>query len=213
MSRSGRLAVVLALNLALVAGLVTVGISAHSLGVLAEGVDYIADAAAIGGSLLAISLTRRPPTQRNPNGYPRATAIAALVNTMWLLAVNLLVIVGAVHRLTTTTNEVQGLPVLIVSAIAALVMLVATLILGGEIDEGNNCDNGNLNMRSVLLDTASDAAAATAVAITGAVILAAGGLYWLDPAVALILSAVITYHALRLLRQVATALRISKTDL
>jgi hypothetical protein len=46
-SQSQRLALVLGLNLALVAALVIVGVTAHSLGVLAAGVDYLADAAAI----------------------------------------------------------------------------------------------------------------------------------------------------------------------
>ena len=46
-SQSQRLALVLGLNLALVAALVIAGVTAHSLGVLAAGVDYLADAAAI----------------------------------------------------------------------------------------------------------------------------------------------------------------------
>ena len=58
-TRTTRLTVVLLLNLALVAGLVVAGIGAHSIGVLAAGGDYLADAAAIGISLLAIGLARR----------------------------------------------------------------------------------------------------------------------------------------------------------
>ncbi|MGM7777309.1 hypothetical protein ACSVHC_15000 [Arthrobacter sp. KNU-44] len=46
MTRTRRLSVVLILNLMLVAGLLVVGVSANSLGVLAEGADYLADAAA-----------------------------------------------------------------------------------------------------------------------------------------------------------------------
>ena len=48
MSRVQRLTAVLVLNLALVAGLVVVGIGAHSLSVLAEGGDYLLDAAGAG---------------------------------------------------------------------------------------------------------------------------------------------------------------------
>jgi Co/Zn/Cd efflux system component len=48
-SRTRRLAIVLALNLSLVTALVIVGLAAHSLAVLAAGVDYLADAAAAGG--------------------------------------------------------------------------------------------------------------------------------------------------------------------
>jgi len=52
---------------------VVVGLAAHSLAVLAAGLDYLADAAAIGVSLLAIWLAGRPPTAARPNGYPKAT--------------------------------------------------------------------------------------------------------------------------------------------
>ena len=48
----------LRLNLALVAALVIVGVTAHSLGVLAAGVDYLADAAAIAVSLFAQRFAR-----------------------------------------------------------------------------------------------------------------------------------------------------------
>ncbi len=208
MTRSARLSVVLVLNLILVTGLVAVGISAHSLGVLAEGVDYLADAAAIAVSLLAIWLSNRPPTPRRPQGFPKATAFAALVNGGWLLILSLLVILGALDRLVATAGEVQGLPVVIVSGIAAVVMLEGALILGGDTDDlDGDQDNSDLNMRAVLLDTAADAAAAAGVAITGAIILVTGGLYWLDPAVALVISGVVAYHAVRLLRRVVPALR------
>jgi len=207
MTRSARLTLVLVLNLFLVVGLVAVGLSAHSLGVLAEGADYLADAAAIGVSLLAIWLSKRPPTPKRPHGYPRATALAALVNAGWLLILSLVVIAAGIDRLATSTHEVQGLPVLIVSGIAAGVMVGGALVLGGDVGDLDEDDaNDNLNMRAVLLDTAADAAAAAGVAITGAIIVSTGGLYWLDPAGALVISAVVAYHAIRLLRRVTAAL-------
>lgn len=54
MSRTTRLWIVLALNLVLIGGLVFVGVGAHSLGVLAEGADYIGDAGGVGVALVAI---------------------------------------------------------------------------------------------------------------------------------------------------------------
>jgi cobalt-zinc-cadmium efflux system protein len=207
MSRPARLTIVLVLNLLLVAGLVTVGLSANSIGVLAEGADYLADAAGIGVSLLAIWLSERPPTVGRPHGHPTAAALAALVNSGWLLILSLLVITGAIDRLATGSHQVHGLPVLIVSGIAAVVMLGGALILAGDAGNLDNDDSGDLNMRAILLDTAADAAAAAGVAIAGAVILVVGGLYWLDPAVALVISAVVACQAIRLLRQVGGALR------
>jgi hypothetical protein len=44
-------------------------------------------------------------------------------------------------------------------------------------------------------------------ALGGAIILATGGWYWLDPAVALTIAVVIAYHALALLKKVFARLR------
>jgi cobalt-zinc-cadmium efflux system protein len=193
--------------------LLAVGLFAHSLSVFAEGADFLADAAAIGVSLLGIWLSKRPPTPARPDGYSRATAFAALVNGGWLLVLSLLVIASAIERLVNTASEVHGLPVLVVSGTAAAVMLAGALILGGDVGDVEEDDaNGDLNMRAVLLDTAADAAAAAGVAITGGVILAAGGLYWLDPAVALVISVVVAYHAIRFLGRVAAALSAATVD-
>jgi len=206
-TRTTRLAVVLLLNLALVAGLAAAGISAHSVGVLAAGGDYLADAAAIGVSLFAIGLARRPPTRRRPGGYPRATAYAALLNVTLLLVVVAAVAAGAIGRLVTGAGHVHGLPVLIASGIAALVMLGGGLILRGDADDPEDSEGDRANVRAVLLDTLADSAAAGGVAVTGAIILADPALAWLDPTVALVIAAVIGYQALVLIRQVVVALR------
>jgi cobalt-zinc-cadmium efflux system protein len=198
-SRTRRLAVVLLLNLALVTALVVAGLAAHSLAVLAAGVDYLADAAAIGVSLLAIWVAARP------RGYPNATNIAALVNAGWLLLLNVGITVAAIQRLAAGTHRVEGLPVLIVSVIAAAVMLAGALVLGGGADGGDGGED--LNVKAVLLDTAADAAAAAGVAVSGAIILGAGGWYWLDPATALGVAVIVGYHALKLIRKIAAALR------
>jgi divalent metal cation (Fe/Co/Zn/Cd) transporter len=58
-----------------------------------------------------------------------------------------------------------------------------------------------------VLDTVADATAAGGVAVTGVIIATTGGSYWLDPAVALVISAVIAYHVVVLLRDVGGSLR------
>lgn len=201
MSRAQRLIVVLSFNLALVAALVIVGIGAHSLGVLAEGGDYLLDAGGVGVALIALVLSRRPATARRPSGYPNATNIAALVNAGWLLLLEVVVAAVAVIRLATGTPEVHGLPVLVVSAVAAVAMAAGALILGGDIP-GEGEAEGDLSIKAVLLDTVGDAAAAAGVAAMGAIILATGGWYWLDPAAAFVIAVVVGYHALALFRKV-----------
>jgi cobalt-zinc-cadmium efflux system protein len=198
--------VVLAGNLALVAGLVAVGVGAHSLGVLAEGGDYLLDAAGVGVALLAIRLSARPASAARParprrRGHPNATSVAALVNAGWLLVLELLVAGAAADRLIVGTPQVEGLPVLVVSGIAALVMAAGALVLRGDEDDGAG-EGRDLSVAAVFLDTVADAAAAAGVAAAGAIILATGGWYWLDPAVALAIAVVVAYHALALIRKV-----------
>jgi cation diffusion facilitator family transporter len=190
------------LNLGLVAALVTVGITAHSLAVLAEGSDCLLDAVGVGVALLAIRLSARPAQRARP----AATDVAALVNCGWLLVLEVIVVGAAAERLITRTPQVHGLPVLIVSGVAALAMTAGALVLQGDADDAD-ADGRDLSVAAVLLDTIADAAAAAGVAATGGIILATAGSYWLDPAVALIIAIVIAYHALALLRKVLGRLR------
>jgi cobalt-zinc-cadmium efflux system protein len=211
MTRTHRLVVVLLLNLGLVAGLVAVGVTAHSIAVFAEGGDYLLDAAGVGVALLALRLAARPASPARSAGYPNATSIAALINAGWLLVLELLVAAAALDRLATGRVPVDGLPVLVMSGIAALAMIGGAFVLGG--DEGDK-EGGeqDLSVAAVLLDTVADAAAAAGVAAVGAVILVTGGWYWLDPAVALVIAVVVAYHALALVRKAVTRLRPAKMD-
>jgi cobalt-zinc-cadmium efflux system protein len=206
-SRSQRLLIVLTLNIGLVAALVTVGLTAHSLAVFAAGADCLADAAAVGVSLLAIRLAALPPSPSRPHGYRHAPNVAALINAGWLLALYVVIGVAAIWNLSGGTGPVEGLPVLIVSAITAVVLLAGALVLGGDLDDDDEDGEGDLNVKAVLLDTAADSAAAAGVAVSGAIIFGTGGLYWLDPAAALVIAIVVGYHAAKLLRKVVAALR------
>jgi cobalt-zinc-cadmium efflux system protein len=192
---------VLGLNVALVSALVVVGVTAHSLGVLAAGVDFLADAAAIAVSLFAIQLAHRPERSA---AHANATSIAALVNAGWLLALNVWIAVTATRRRVSGVPEVHGLPVLVVSAIAAVVMLAGALIFGADVEDADGKED--LNIKAVLLDTVADAGAAAGVAVTGAIIFVTGRWNWLDPAVALVIAVVIGYHAGGLIWRVLGAL-------
>jgi cobalt-zinc-cadmium efflux system protein len=208
MSRTQRLLVVLVLNLALVACLVVTGVAAHSLAVLAAGGDYLLDAAGVGVALLAIRLSARRAGSGPREGSLNASSVAALINSGWLLALEVLVSAAAIDRLITGTPHVDGLPVLVVSSIAALAMAGGALVLrGNSADQEDESDEHDLSVAAVLLDTIADAAAAAGVAAAGAIILATGGWYWLDPAVALAIAVVVSYHAFALIRKAVTRLR------
>jgi cobalt-zinc-cadmium efflux system protein len=192
-SQRRRLGCVLGLNMLMIAALVVAGVSAHSLGVLAAAGDFAADSVALILGLLAVALRDRP--SRAADCPSRATTVVALINGAALLAVSVLVIAEAVDRLLHGTPAVQGLAMLIVSVISTLVMLAGAAILGfGAGDE-------DLHMRSVLLDTLSDGAAAAAVAVAGTIIAVTHRFYWLDPALAAVIAVVIAVAAIKLLAE------------
>lgn len=178
----------------MIAGLFLVGITSHSLGVLAAGADFAIDSVAIGLCILSIIIAR------HPNGTKKATSYVALVNAGILLIVTFSVAYEATYRLATHTPHIEGLSVMIISILAAVVMLGSAIILGRD------ADKEDLHMRSVLLDTISDGVSAAAVAITGGIIYFTGQLFWLDSVVTLVISLIIGINALKLFKDVLKAL-------
>jgi cobalt-zinc-cadmium efflux system protein len=193
-SQRRRISLVLALNLAMIAGLAIAGFASRSLGLLSEAGDFLADSAALALGLYAIH-------RRDHHLNGNATTWVALINGLALLVLSVWVAGAAIVRLVHGGPEVHGLPVLIVSAIAAVVMLIAAFILGA--DAGSE----DLHMRSIMLDTIADGAAAAVVAIVGGVIAFAHRWYWLDSAAACLVAAIIAVAAVRLLVDVVAALR------
>lgn len=171
--------------------LIIVGISSHSLGVLAAGGDYVADISALTFGLISISIQNRKGDES------KATIVAALINSVGLLVMSLWVLSAGLDRLLRITPEIHGLPVLIVSACAAIVMAVGAFIVGNDDD---------LHMKSIFLDSLADAVSAAAVALSGAIILIANDWFWLDSLTALIVSSVISYQAIKLLIKAARRL-------
>jgi cobalt-zinc-cadmium efflux system protein len=193
-TKDRKLVLVLVANVAMVVALVVVGLASHSLGVLAAGGDYLGDTAGVALSLVAVRMSRYQ------HGHPRAPSYAALANATFLLAVTAVVIVEALRRLVAGPPHVEGLPVIVVSLIAGAVMAACALVIG-------TVESDDLNMRSVMLDTLADGASAAGVAVSGAIILATNGVYWLDSAAALAIATIIAYHAIKLIRDVLARLR------
>jgi cation diffusion facilitator family transporter len=202
MSQRARLGIVLGLNVALIAVLVAVGVGAHSVGVMAAAGDTAADSVALVLGLIAVTVRDRTTHPRRSLAIPTV----ALINAGALLIVAVLIAVEAVRRLIDGVPEVRGLPVLIVSVVTMLVLLAGAWVLGAS------AADEDIHMRSVLLDTLADAAAAGAVAIAGAVIALTGRFFWLDPALALVIAVVVAIPAATLSHKAVAAIRGEDVD-
>jgi cobalt-zinc-cadmium efflux system protein len=196
--RSRRLAIVLVINLVIVMVQVSGGLVAHSLGLLADAGHNLTDVAAVAISLIAVRLTRRPPTVARSFGYHRSSVLAAQANAALIVAMAMLIAFEAVRRLAHPHAVTGGLVVGV-----ALVALIANLAAAALLHESGGHD---LNMRSALLHMAGDALASGGVAVAGAVIAITKGWYWLDPLVSIGVAALIAVQAIQLVRDAVDVL-------
>jgi cobalt-zinc-cadmium efflux system protein len=206
-SRERKLRVALGVNLGIVVVQVGVGIVAASLGLLADAAHNVTDVAAIVVSLVAVRLARRRATPSKSFGYHRGTILAAQLNAAAILIVCVLVAVESIQRLG-DPQPVDGGLVFVVALIAAAANFGAAAILH-EPGHSHTDDSGHshdLNMRSALLHMVSDGAVSVGVALTGLVIWLTDGWYWLDPAVALVISMAIGVQGWQLLRSTTDVL-------
>ncbi|MEA2900534.1 MAG: cobalt-zinc-cadmium efflux system protein [Actinomycetota bacterium] len=188
--RERRLLIVLLLNLVIVVAQAVVGLVAHSLGLVADAGHSLTDVAAVAVSLYAVRLARRPATLRRSYGFHRSTVLAAQANAAALLAVTGFIAYFGVRGLL-HPPDVQGGWVFAAAVVSAAVNGAAAWMLG----HGHHHD---LNMRSAALHMVGDAATSASVAVTAVVILVTGGYHWLDPAVSLLIAALIAVQAVRL---------------
>ena len=94
-----RLILSLALNLLITLLQVAGGIIANSLGLLSDAAHNLSDVVALGLSLWAVRLGRRPATPRRTFAYKRAEILVAMFNSAVLVAISVYIIVEAVRRL------------------------------------------------------------------------------------------------------------------
>ncbi|WP_025746068.1 cation diffusion facilitator family transporter [Kallotenue papyrolyticum] len=192
--RSGVRAMTIALTITVSILLLEIigGLLTGSLALLADAGHVLTDAAALGLSLGAAWLARRPPTPRRTFGLYRAEILAALVNGTTLLALTLVIVWEALGRLA-APPQVQSGPLLII----ALIGLAANLLAGAVL---LRADHDNLNVRSAYLHVLGDALGSLGVLLAGGLI-ALFGWYLADPLLSLAISALLLRSAWRLLRE------------
>lgn len=164
---------------------------AGSLALLGDAGHMISDATALGFAALAAWVARQPPSTRHSYGLGRAEVVAAIVNSLLMVAVVVAIAVAAVIRLQKPT-PVAGETVMGIAIAGLLINLgVAWLLSRGE---------HTLNTRAALMHVMGDLLGSVAALTAGAVVYFTG---WtpIDPILSLFICVLILYSALRLLRE------------
>ena len=165
------------------------GILTNSLALLADAGHVGADIGALGLSLTAIWLASRPASRRRTYGFHRAEVLAALVNSLTLMAIAGYVFWEASRRFTDPPDVSSG-PMLAIGSVGLMANLASAGILSRHARSG-------LNVRAAFLHVAGDAAASVGVIVAGVIMLATGQLI-ADPLVSVFIGALILVGAFRL---------------
>lgn len=180
-----------ALNLGFVAVEGVYGYLAGSMALVADAGHNLSDVLGLLIAWGAAMLVKRRPRTRYTYGLRSSSILAALLNAVLLLVAITLIAIEAIRRFAEPA-PVAGITVMIVAAVGILVNgATAWLFASGR--------KGDLNIRGAFLHMAADAAVSAGVVVAGFVILRTGWT-WLDPAVSLVIVAVIAIGTWGLLR-------------
>ncbi len=186
----GRLSWAIAINVLLTVVQVGAGVVSGSLGLIADALHNLSDAASMGIALLAQKIARRPADRLMTFGYQRAELVATLINVTALLLVGGYLLVEAISRFVSPT-PVQGWPVVIVAGVALVIDILTALII-------HRGARHSLNIRAAFLHNVTDALASVGVIVAGTLILL-HDLIVADLLVTVAISGYIIYQAMGLL--------------
>ncbi len=185
-------AIGVALNSTFVAAEVVAGLWAHSLALLADAGHNLSDVLALILAWGAAALARRAPTGRRTYGLRKGTILASLANAVLLLVAVGAIVSESAHRLAAPGAISAGLVMLTAGLGVVINTATAALFFRGS--------HGDLNVRSAFVHMASDAAISVTVVIA-ALVISRTGLFWIDPALSLAISAFIVFGTWGLLRE------------
>jgi cobalt-zinc-cadmium efflux system protein len=162
-----------------------------SLALLTDAGHVGTDAAAIGISLVALRIAKRPHTPQMSFGYHRIEVLAAFVNAVLLAGVASSLAFAVYNRLA-QPRDVHGETMLLVGLVGLAANLTMVSLLGRSARR-------NINVRGAFLHAYGDTLGSAGV-VVGAALIAVTQMDFLDTLIALLIVALIAMSTARLLR-------------
>lgn len=190
-SEQGKLLAAVAVTFAFALVEAVTGWWSGSLALLSDAGHMFTDSSALGLAAFAAWLARRPPSARHSYGLVRAEVLAALFNSVLMLALIAYIVAEALTRFRHPQPVAGGVVMLV-----ATLGLILNLFIAWVLSRGTH----SLNSRAALLHVMGDALGSVAAIIAGAVIYFTG---WMpiDPILSIVVSILILFSAYNLLRE------------
>ena len=186
----------LQLSLVIVAVMMAVeiagGLLSNSLALLGDAGHMLVDALALGLSLIALNLAKKPATTKRTYGYHRAEIIAALANGVTLVLVSIYIFYESYQRF--RSPPTVKTPIMLVVAVVGLAANLITMRLL------HHDRHSNLNVRAAFFHVFGDMISSVGV-IAGGIIIAVSGWKIADPIIAVMIGLIILWGAVDLVRE------------
>lgn len=173
------------------------GVLTNSLALLSDAAHMATDALALGVSLTAVRLSRRPPDARRSYGYVRMEALGAFINGSLLFLVAIYILWEAVSRLRAPLS-IASTGMLVIAVVGLVVNLIAMRLLKAG-------SGDSLNVKGAYLEVWGDMLGSIGV-IVAAVVIWLTGWAVADPIIAALIGLFVLPRAWTLLRQAANVL-------
>ena len=186
------LKITLGLVLVIMVAEVIGGVLSNSLALLSDAGHMLTDALALGLSLFAMNLARRPATSTRTYGYHRAEIMAALANGTVLILVSVFIFYEAYHRFF-ALPAVKSPLMLIVAVIGLVANLIGMFLL-------RRSSRRSINVKAAFWHIIGDTMSSVGVIIAGVIIFFTG---WniADPILAVLIGVVILWGAVRIVKE------------
>jgi len=178
------------LNLAFVIAEVIAGVLSHSTALLADASHNLSDVLGLVLAGGAAWLARRPASGARTYGFGKATVLAAMANGLMLVFACGALGLEAVQRLADPQPIATGM-VMAVAAVGVVINGATAMLFMGH--------GHDMNARGAFLHMVADAAVSAGV-IAAAFVISLTGALWIDPAVSVVILAVILAGTWGLLR-------------
>ena len=189
-----RMFITMMLNFVITAAEIIGGLLSGSLALLSDAIHNFSDGISIVISYAAIRLRSRPNSERHTFGFKRAEVFAAVINSSALIVITVFLFIEAIKRFINPV-PIHGQMMFIVAAIGLVANVIGTLLL-------RRGAKSSMNIKATYLHLLTDAISSVGV-ILGGVAIYLWNVYWLDPAITVLIGVYILKEAYEIIKETA----------
>ncbi len=187
---TGRLMITMMLNFIITIAELIGGMLSGSLSLISDALHNFSDGISVVISYVAIRLKKRDNSYRHTFGLKRAEILAAVINSSVLIVISVYLFYEAIKRFS-TPEPIDASMMTIVASIGLIANVAGTLLLKRDSKE-------SMNIKSAYLHLLSDAVSSVTVILGGFAIMY-WEIYWLDPALTILIGVYIIRESILIL--------------